>query len=159
MAIQYIFNKYLHYVLHAANVKPLSQQKRNSPSSWSLMTCIEDRPYPKNHTTIRELWTVMKAKKESYTMLGASTAGEMGPAEQWNWPQSRKKKKGGRILQPEGTCMMKGERTAKNWKKARQPEPRKLGAMEASLVGCRGQTWEGLECIRKATASHRKLLS
>lgn len=146
-------------MLHAANGKPLSQQKRNSPSSQSLLTCTEDRPYPKNHTTIWKLWTVMKAKRESYTMLGAWTAGEMGLAEQWNWPQSRKKKKRGRILQPEGTCMMKGEHIAKNWKKARQSEPRELGAIEASLMGCSPPTWEGLECILKATGSHRKLLS
>ena len=48
---------------------------------------------------------------------------------------------------------------SKELQEARQPEPRKLGAREASLVGCRGQTWEGLECILKATGSHRKLLS
>lgn len=93
MAIQYIFNKYLHYILHAVKGKPLTQQKRNSPSFWSLLTSIEDRPYPKNHTTIWKLWTVMKAKKERYTMLGAWTGGEMGLAEQWNWPQRRKKRK------------------------------------------------------------------
>lgn len=107
MAIQYIFNKYLHYILHAVKGKPLTQQKRNSPSFWSLLTSIEDRPYPKNHTTIWKLWTVMKAKKERYMMLGAWTGGEMGLAKQWNWPQRRKKRKGAEFCSQRGHAWWK----------------------------------------------------
>ena len=136
MAIQYIFNKYLHYMLHAAKGKPLTQEKRNSPSSWSLLTCIEDRPYPKNHTTIWKLWTIMKAKKERYMMLGAWTGGEMGLAEQWNRPQRRKKRKGAEF------CSQRGHAW---WKEDTQQRTARGKAAWAQKAGSKGSKPGGVQ--------------
>ena len=83
-----------------------------------------------------KLWTIMKAKKERYMMLGAWTGGEMGLAEQWNRPQRRKKRKGAEF------CSQRGHAW---WKEDTQQRTARGKAAWAQKAGSKGSKPGGVQ--------------